>query len=102
LNDLIGYSFSALTANLFLRAFPLTSPQPLSRELPLGHKYAFIFVKKEVMSISQRENYIDKFKDKRLDKRANLLSASFYHGRTSSIHGVTFSEAEQKGAYRFL
>lgn len=54
------------------------------------------------MSISQRENYMGKFKDKRLDKRANLLSASFYHGRTSSIHGVTFSEAEQKGAYRFL
>lgn len=54
------------------------------------------------MSISQRENYIGKFKDKRLDKRANLLSAAFYHGRTSSIHGVTFSEAEQKGAYRFL
>jgi Transposase DNA-binding/Transposase DDE domain len=54
------------------------------------------------MSISQKENYIGKFKDKRLDKRANLLSGSLYFGRTSSIHGVTFSEAEQKGAYRFL
>lgn len=54
------------------------------------------------MSISQKENYIGKFKDKRLDKRANLLSGSLYFGRTSSIHGITFSEAEQKGAYRFL
>lgn len=54
------------------------------------------------MSISQRENYIGKFKDKRLDKRANLLSSSLYFGRTSSIHGVTLTEAEQKGAYRFL
>ena len=49
------------------------------------------------MSISQRENYIGKFKDKRLDKRANLLSGSLYLGRTSSMHTVTLTEAEQKG-----
>lgn len=54
------------------------------------------------MEISQRENYIGKFKDKRLDKRASLLSAALYFGRTSSIHGITFTEAEQKAAYRFL
>jgi len=54
------------------------------------------------MDFSQRENYIGKFKDKRLDKRANKLSALLYFSRTSSIHGATLTEAEQKGAYRFL
>jgi IS4 transposase len=54
------------------------------------------------MEFSQRENYIGKFKDKRLDKRANKLSALLYFSRTSSIHGATLTEAEQKGAYRFL
>lgn len=54
------------------------------------------------MEFSQRENYIGKFKDKRLDKRANKLSALLYFSRTSSIHGATVTEAEQKGAYRFL
>ncbi len=49
------------------------------------------------MGISQRENYIGKFKDKRLDKQTNLLSGSLYLGRTSSIHSVTLTEAEQKG-----
>lgn len=54
------------------------------------------------MDFSQRENYVGKFKDKRLDKRANKLSALLYFSRTSSIHGATLTEAEQKGAYRFL
>lgn len=54
------------------------------------------------MNFSQRENYIGKFKDKRLDKRANKLSALLYFSQTSSIHGATLTEAEQKGAYRFL
>ncbi|MCW3111014.1 MAG: Transposase for transposon Tn5, partial [Segetibacter sp.] len=58
--------------------------------------------KKMKISISQRENYIGKFKDKRLDKRANQLSASLYFGQSSSIHRVTKTEAEQKAAYRFL
>jgi Transposase DNA-binding/Transposase DDE domain len=54
------------------------------------------------MDFSQRENYIGKFKDKRLDKRANKLSSLLYFSRTSSIHEATLTEAEQKGAYRFL
>ncbi|HYK55768.1 MAG TPA: IS4 family transposase [Flavisolibacter sp.] len=54
------------------------------------------------MSISQRENYIGKFGDKRLDKRAMLLSSLLYFGRSSSIHELTDTEAELKGAYRFL
>jgi len=54
------------------------------------------------MSISQRENYIGKFEDKRLDKRADKLSALLYFGRNSSIHGISMTEAEQKAAYRFL
>lgn len=54
------------------------------------------------MGLSQRENYIGKFKDKRLDKRANKLSALLYFSRTSSIHAATLTEADQKGAYRFL
>ena len=54
------------------------------------------------MDLSQRENYIGRFKDKRLDKRANKLSALLYFSQTSSIHGATLTEAEQKGAYRFL
>lgn len=54
------------------------------------------------MQISQRENYYGKFKDKRLDKRASKLAALLYFGRSSSIHEVTSTEAEEKGAYRFL
>lgn len=52
------------------------------------------------MDISQKENYTDKFGDKRLDKRANHLSALLYFIRTSSIHEMTDTEAEQKGTYR--
>ena len=54
------------------------------------------------MQVSQRENYIGKFKDKRLDKRASKLAALLYFGRSSSIHEVTSTEAEERGAYRFL
>lgn len=54
------------------------------------------------MSISQRENYMGKFKDKRLDKRAAQLSSLLYFGRSSSVHEITMTEAEQKAAYRFL
>ncbi|MEI6950854.1 IS4 family transposase [Paraflavisolibacter sp. H34] len=43
-----------------------------------------------------------KFGDKRLDKRAAQLSALLFFGGSSSIHGITTAEAEQKGAYRFL
>jgi hypothetical protein len=53
-------------------------------------------------SISQKEIYMGKFKDKRLDKRALRLSALLYAGGSSSIHEITPNEAEQKAAYRFL
>jgi Transposase DNA-binding/Transposase DDE domain len=54
------------------------------------------------MDLSQRENYIGKFDDKRLAKRANQLSALLFHSQNSSIHASTVSEAEQKACYRFL
>lgn len=53
-------------------------------------------------SISQKEIYMGKFKDKRLDKRASKLSALLVAGRSSSIHAITSKESEQKAAYRFL
>ena len=53
-------------------------------------------------SISQKEIYMGKFKDKRLDKRASKLSALLLAGRSSSIHEIAPTEAEQKAAYRFL
>ena len=52
--------------------------------------------------ISQKELYMGKFNDKRLDKRALKLSALLFAGRSSSIHEISRSEADQKGAYRFL
>jgi hypothetical protein len=60
------------------------------------------FAEKGDMDISQRENYIGKFGDSRLDRRAMQLSSLLYFGQSGSIHGVTSTEAEQKGAYRFL
>src|ERR1022692_426333 len=53
-------------------------------------------------TISQRESYIGRFGDKRLDKRAEQVSSLLYFNQSSSIHGSTHSEAEQKGAYRFF
>ena len=52
--------------------------------------------------ISQRENYYGKFGDKRLDKRAALISSLLYFNQSSSVHGITPREAEQKAAYRFF
>jgi hypothetical protein len=52
--------------------------------------------------VSHRENYIGKFGDPRLDKRASQISSMLYFNQSSSIHGSTQSEAEQKGAYRFF
>lgn len=52
--------------------------------------------------ICQKEIYMGKFKDKRLDKRASKLSALLLAGRSSSIHAIAPSESEQKAAYRFL
>ena len=54
------------------------------------------------MNVCHRENYIGKFGDKRLDKRANLVSSMLYFGGSSSIHGISVKEAEQKGTYRLL
>ena len=47
-------------------------------------------------------DFKDLFYDKRLEKRANLISQSLIMSRTSSVKGATHDEAEQKGFYRFL
>ncbi len=53
-------------------------------------------------TISQRERYRGRFCDKRLDKRAEQISSMLYFNQSSSIHGSTHYESEQKGAYRFF
>ncbi|MEH3114945.1 transposase DNA-binding-containing protein [Pedobacter terrae] len=40
--------------------------------------------------------------DKRLERRAELISSSLLQSRSSSIHSATKNEAEQRGFYRFL
>ncbi|MCZ4222492.1 IS4 family transposase [Pedobacter rhodius] len=40
--------------------------------------------------------------DKRLERRAELISSSLLQSRSSVIHSATKNEAEQKGFYRFL
>jgi Transposase DNA-binding/Transposase DDE domain len=52
--------------------------------------------------LSHTANYAGLFSDKRLDKRASLVSQSLLHSKSSSIHRATEDEAEQKGFYRFL
>ena len=52
--------------------------------------------------ISQREIYMGKFNDVRLDKRASKLSALLYASKSISIHEISPNEVEQNGAYRFL
>jgi len=52
--------------------------------------------------ISHRSNFSNLFLDKRLEKRASNISSSLLIAKTSSIHGGTKDEAEQKGFYRFL
>jgi Transposase DDE domain/Transposase DNA-binding len=52
--------------------------------------------------ISHRLDYNGRFDDKRLDRRAELLSNAIFMGRSAKVHAVTKSEAEQKGFYRFL
>jgi hypothetical protein len=62
-----------------------------------------LFKNRVIMNnICQKEIYMGKFKDRRLDKRASRLSALLVAGRSSSIHEISPSEAEQKAAYRFL
>lgn len=52
--------------------------------------------------LSHKANYEGLFPDKRLAKRASMISNSLYSSRTASIHGATKNEAELKGFYRFL
>lgn len=52
--------------------------------------------------LSHKPDYKGRFGDKRLAERAKLLSQSLFFGKTSSIHGSTRNESEQKGFYRFL
>jgi hypothetical protein len=54
------------------------------------------------MEICHRENYIGKFGDKRLDRRAGILSHQLYAGGSSSIHRICLAEDLQRAAYRFL
>jgi hypothetical protein len=52
--------------------------------------------------LSHSANYDGLFSDKRLDKRASLVSQSLLQSKSSSVHRATIDEAEQKGFYRFL
>lgn len=52
--------------------------------------------------ISHKPNFEGVFPDERLDKRAQQLASLLYSSRSSSIKATTNSEAQQKGAYRFL
>lgn len=52
--------------------------------------------------ISLRVDYSGRLGDKRLAKRAALLSDTLLKSKTSSIRAATQDEASQKGAYRFL
>ena len=52
--------------------------------------------------IDSKLNFSGQFGDKRLDKRANAIQQTLLNGRSSSIHGITKTESEQKGFYRFI
>ena len=52
--------------------------------------------------ISLKADYKGKFPDKRLDKRAAQIATMLTLGRTSSIHAISHSEADQRACYRFL
>jgi len=54
------------------------------------------------MSVSFRENYIGKFKDERISKRADKLSALLFFGGSVSLHKISNKDAELKAAYRLL
>jgi hypothetical protein len=47
-------------------------------------------------------DYSNTFNDKRLSRRANQIAYTLLMGRSSSVHGNTSNEADQKGFYRFL
>ena len=52
--------------------------------------------------LSHTANYKGLFADKRLEKRASMISQSLLLSKTASVHGAAKDEAEQKGFYRFL
>lgn len=52
--------------------------------------------------VSLRLNYAGLFGDKRLDKRASIVSQTLMRSKVSSIRRATDDEASQKAAYRFL
>jgi Transposase DNA-binding/Transposase DDE domain len=52
--------------------------------------------------INMSLDYKDKFGDKRLDKRATVVSSTLMRSKVSSIRRATDDEASQKATYRFL
>ena len=52
--------------------------------------------------IKQKPDFEGILGDKRLERRAEMISSSLLVSRSSIIHSATRSEAEQKGFYRFL
>jgi Transposase DNA-binding len=52
--------------------------------------------------IDPKLNFAGHLGDKRLEKRAASVQRSLLQGRSSSIHGITHSESDQKGFYRFI
>ncbi|MBU2045429.1 MAG: hypothetical protein KJ712_01705, partial [Bacteroidetes bacterium] len=52
--------------------------------------------------IKQKPDFEGILGDKRLERRAEMISSSLLVSRSSIIHSATKSEAEQKGFYRFL
>ena len=53
-------------------------------------------------NVSNTPDFTNKLSDKRLEKRANKIAQAIMISRSSSIHGSTRDQAEQKGFYRFL
>jgi hypothetical protein len=60
------------------------------------------FTPKTMELLSHKPNFKGIFPDKRLDKRAEIITSQLIFSRTSSVKGSTKTEADQKGFYRFL
>lgn len=60
--------------------------------------YTFAFMK----NVINTPDFTDKMSDKRLEQRAKRIAHCLMISRSSSIHGSTTDQAEQKGFYRFL
>ena len=52
--------------------------------------------------VSLKADYKGRFDDKRLDNRAAQIAGMLLSGRTSSIHAISHTEADQRACYRFL